>query len=102
MFDAWGLKDHGLDNLGRGRRAVPLAEEYRGRVHWQHRHYLPDGFQLTGEVGLITEVVDRHTPADNPALEGYLCGSAGMIDASCKVLAAKGLGEDRIFYDKFN
>ena len=56
----------------------------------------------TGEVGLITEVVDRHTPSDNPTLEGYLCGSAGMIDASCKVLAAKGLGEDRIFYDKFN
>jgi len=55
VFDAWGLKDHGLDNLGRDRRAVPLAEEYRGRVHWQHRHYLPDGFQLTGEVGLISD-----------------------------------------------
>ncbi|MHC4985545.1 MAG: FAD-binding oxidoreductase [Planctomycetota bacterium] len=56
----------------------------------------------TGETGLITEVVDRHLPADTANLEGYLCGSAGMIDAAVKVLVAKGLTEDHIFYDKFN
>ncbi len=53
-----------------------------------------------GEAGLITEVVDRHVDAGTDA-EGYLCGSPGMIDAAIKVLEAKGLGEDRIFYDKF-
>lgn len=55
VFDAWGLRDHGLDNLGRDRRMVPPDEDYRGRVFWQHRHYLPGEFQLTGEVGLISD-----------------------------------------------
>jgi hypothetical protein len=54
-LDAWGVKDRGLDNLGRGRRAVPPDQEYRGRVLWQHRQYLPHGFQFTGEVGLISD-----------------------------------------------
>ncbi|MBM4038596.1 MAG: 2Fe-2S iron-sulfur cluster binding domain-containing protein [Planctomycetes bacterium] len=53
-----------------------------------------------GERGLITQVVDRHVAAGANA-EGYLCGSSGMIDASIKVLKAKGIPEDRIFYDKF-
>jgi len=55
VLDAWGLKDSGLDNLGRDRRMVPPDEEYRGRIFWQHRHYLPGGFQLTGEAGLISD-----------------------------------------------
>ncbi len=54
----------------------------------------------SGETGLITEVVDRHISVGCPD-EGYLCGSPGMIDASIKVLNAKGIGEDRIYYDKF-
>jgi Na+-transporting NADH:ubiquinone oxidoreductase subunit F len=61
----------------------------------------PAGDGWAGERGLITEVVDRHVP-DGADAEGYLCGSAGLIDASLKVLARKGLTPDRIFYDKFN
>jgi len=53
-----------------------------------------------GEKGLITEVVGRHLP-DGEGKEGYLCGSGGMIDASVKVLTAKGIPEERIYYDKF-
>ena len=56
--------------------------------------------QWSGERGLITEVVDRHV-GDVSALEAYLCGSAGMIDAAAAVLKKKGLDEERIFYDKF-
>lgn len=53
-----------------------------------------------GEVGLITEVVDRYI--DNGAdMEGYLCGSPGMINACLSVLDKKGIQENRIFYDKF-
>lgn len=59
---------------------------------------LPD---WDGEKGLITAVVDRHVKED-PEQEGYLCGSAGMIDAAVKVLKAKGIPEASIFYDKFN
>lgn len=54
----------------------------------------------TGERGLITHVVDRHVAAGDDK-EAYLCGSSGMIDAAVKVLKAKGITEERIFYDKF-
>jgi len=60
-----------------------------------------EGDGWTGERGLITEVVARGVP-DGSDLEGYLCGSAGMIDASIKVLHARGIPQERIFYDKFN
>ncbi len=53
-----------------------------------------------GQTGLITEVVDRNVEQGTPA-EGYLCGSPGMCDAACNVLQAKGIGEDRTFFDKF-
>lgn len=53
-----------------------------------------------GERGLITEVVARHVDGGD-SKEGYLCGSAGMIDAAVKVLEEKGIPEDRIYYDKF-
>jgi hypothetical protein len=55
LFDAWGIKDTGLDNLGRDRRALTPNTEERGRILWQHRQYLSNGFQFTGEVGLISD-----------------------------------------------
>jgi len=55
-----------------------------------------------GQTGLITEVVDQHLQeASTERLEAYLCGSAGMIDAARRILAARGIPEERIFYDKF-
>jgi Na+-transporting NADH:ubiquinone oxidoreductase subunit F len=54
----------------------------------------------TGETGLITEVLDRRCTALDHH-EAYLCGSPGMIDASIKVLKAKGMPEELIFFDKF-
>ena len=59
-----------------------------------------EGDGWSGESGLITEVVDRRV-ADGADMEGYLCGSGGMIDASIKVLTANGIPEERIYYDKF-
>jgi Na+-transporting NADH:ubiquinone oxidoreductase subunit F len=59
---------------------------------------VPDDWD--GETGLITDVVGRHIE-DGSQMEGYLCGSPGMIDASIKVLHDKGITDDRIFYDKF-
>ncbi len=53
-----------------------------------------------GERGLITEVMERRV-GDGPEAEAYLCGSPGMIDAACKVLRAKGVTDERIYYDKF-
>ena len=53
-----------------------------------------------GDRGLITEVVGRHVEGPDNR-EGYLCGSPGMIDAAIEVLKAKGITDDRIFFDKF-
>ncbi len=53
-----------------------------------------------GEVGLITDVVDR-LEGDLSDHEGYLCGPPPMIDASIPMLGAHGLPEAKIFFDKF-
>ena len=53
-----------------------------------------------GEVGLITDVVDRFT-GDLSDAEAYLCGSPGMINACLKVLGKHNIKDENIFYDKF-
>ncbi|MCA9203926.1 MAG: LPS-assembly protein LptD, partial [Planctomycetales bacterium] len=55
LLDAWGIKDTGLDTLGADRRDLIPEEEWRGRVRFQHRHDLPNGFQFTAEAGLISD-----------------------------------------------
>jgi hypothetical protein len=54
-FEAWGIHDSGLDNLGLERRAVDPGGKDRGRLFWQHRQELPQGFQLTGQAGWISD-----------------------------------------------
>ncbi|MFA4945021.1 MAG: FAD-binding oxidoreductase [Lentisphaeria bacterium] len=54
----------------------------------------------TGEAGLITEAVARHCAAAT-ALQAYLCGPPGMVDACIALLAQRGLPSDQIFFDKF-
>jgi propane monooxygenase reductase subunit len=53
-----------------------------------------------GEVGLITEVVQRRVP-DVRHLEAYMCGPTAMIDAAIALLTKRGMNEGDIFYDKF-
>jgi len=55
QLDAWGLQDQGTDNLGRDRRNVAPEKDFRGRVFWQHRQLLDDGYQLSVEFGLISD-----------------------------------------------
>lgn len=57
-----------------------------------------------GPTGLITNVLDSYIKEKMPAgrpMEGYLCGSPGMIDACIKVMGANGIAADKIYYDKF-
>jgi Na+-transporting NADH:ubiquinone oxidoreductase subunit F len=54
-----------------------------------------------GEVGLITQVVDRMN-GDLSNTEAYLCGSPGMINACVEVLRKHNIKEENIFYDKFS
>ena len=58
----------------------------------------------TGDTGLITDVLDRYikdTIGQDREMEGYLCGSPGMIDACNNVMTNNKIPLERIFYDKF-
>ena len=55
----------------------------------------------TGDVGLITEVVDKYCGDLNDS-EAYLCGSPGMINACIKILNSYNNKESNGLYDKFS
>jgi len=55
LVDFWGIKDHGLDNLGRERRSLEPEKSYRHRLFWQHRQELARDWQLSAEVGWISD-----------------------------------------------
>lgn len=55
LFDFWGIKDHGLDNLGRGRYRLTPEKDYRYRLFWRHRQQLPGDFRLSAELGWISD-----------------------------------------------
>lgn len=54
----------------------------------------------TGEKGFIHLAVDKYVK-DASNIEAYLCGPDLMIDAVIRVLKAKGLTDEYIYYDKF-
>lgn len=56
LFDYWGIDDHGLDNLGGERRALEPPKDYRWRLFWQHRQMLPGEYQLSAEVGWMSDI----------------------------------------------
>ncbi|OQX29649.1 MAG: oxidoreductase [Spirochaeta sp. LUC14_002_19_P3] len=74
-------------------------------------HFVPalsepeEGDGWDGPTGLITDVLDtylkQHISAEGKTLEGYLCGSPGMIDACNRVMNENGITQDNIYYDKF-
>ncbi len=55
LLDYWGIQDHGTDNLGQGRSAVPPEKSYRYRLFGQHRELLPYDLQLSAELGWISD-----------------------------------------------
>ena len=69
-------------------RYVPALSEPKASDRWE------------GEVGLITQVVERSI-GDGSNAEAYLCGPQPMIDASLRVLTGKGMKKEDILYDKF-
>lgn len=60
-----------------------------------------EGDNWKGEVGLITDVLDRLT-GDLKGVEAYLCGSPGMIDACTKILNKHDIQKQNVYYDKFS
>jgi propane monooxygenase reductase component len=53
-----------------------------------------------GETGLITDVLKRHA-SDLTGTHAYVCGPPPMVEAALPLLAALGVEEKRIYYDKF-
>ena len=51
------INDNGEDRLGRNstRKNLEPPRDLRGRFRWQHRHFLPYGWQLTTEVSYISD-----------------------------------------------
>ncbi len=55
-----------------------------------------------GETGLITEPLENYLKEiDTSNVQGYLCGSPGMINACIKVLEKYKITGDRTFFDPF-
>jgi len=69
-------------------RYVPALSEPAAHEQWD------------GEVGLITNVVKRHE-RDLQDTHAYLCGPPPMVEAAMPLLAALGVPDKRIYYDKF-
>ncbi|MCF7929017.1 MAG: 2Fe-2S iron-sulfur cluster binding domain-containing protein [Spirochaetales bacterium] len=95
----------------RTKKDLFYLEEMQALEAKQERfHFIPalseplDEDEWKGEIGLITDVLDKYlkeiVPDADPK-EGYLCGSPGMIDACVNVMTANDIGEGDIFYDKF-
>jgi propane monooxygenase reductase subunit len=59
-----------------------------------------DGDDWDGEVGLITDVVQRHE-GDLSDTDCYVCGPPPMVEAAMDMLGALQAEEKRIYYDKF-
>lgn len=87
-----------------------LDELHELSTKWPKFHFVPALSEpkpeenWTGEAGLITNVLDRYIKEKvdkAKPLEGYLCGSPGMINACINVMKANGITEDKVFYDKF-
>jgi hypothetical protein len=55
FFDAYGIYDTGRDNLGLDWRDLAFPDPLRGRVLARHRQNLPGEWQLSGELGLVTD-----------------------------------------------
>jgi len=74
-------------------------------------HFVPalsepqEGDGWDGATGLITDVLDVYLKekinTEGKMLEGYLCGSPGMIDACIRVMNDNDVSQDNIFFDKF-
>ena len=108
------LKDQGMPRKVRyffgakAKRDLYYTEEFMALAkEFPNFEYIPalsepdPGDDWDGEVGLITDVLDRLT-GDLKDAEAYLCGSPGMIDACIKVLKKHDIPDKQVFYDKFS
>jgi len=69
---------------------VPALSQPAAEDNWQ------------GETGLITETLEKYLKdKDTSKIQGYLCGSPGMVNACIDVFKKYGVNSDNIFFDPF-
>ena len=56
FLNAWGIQEQGFDDLGMDRLDLIPEAELRGRIYGQHRQMLRDGYQFTGELGVVSDI----------------------------------------------
>ncbi len=108
------LKDLGMPRKvkyffgAKSKRDLYYSEEFEQlEKEFDNFEYIPalseplDEDDWQGEVGLITDVVDRMTD-DLSEAEAYLCGSPGMIFACIKVLEKHDIKDENVLFDKFD
>jgi hypothetical protein len=86
LISFWGIQDHGTDNLGNTRRNDEPEKSYRERLFGQHRQSLPFDFQLSAEVGWIS---------DRNFLEEYYKGEWETLKDESTDVELKRLQENR-------
>lgn len=74
--------------LDQGLRFVPTLDGLSADDSW------------TGTVGTVTQAIQREVE-DAQALDAYLCGAPAMCDTVARLLLAKGMPEDQLFFDRF-
>ena len=61
---------------------------------------LTEGDYWHGSIGTVTQAIQRDIP-DAHDYDVYLCGAPAMCDTVARLLAAKGLPENQLFFDRF-
>jgi propane monooxygenase reductase component len=91
----------------RGRRDLCFEEELRALEDTLPAfRYVPalsepaEGDGWAGEVGLITDVVQRHE-AGLKGAHAYVCGPPPMVEAAMPLLTRLGVPDKHVYYDKF-
>lgn len=51
----YAIADDGTDRLSRSQKSVEFSEDVRGRLKFQHRHFLPFGWQMTAEASYLSD-----------------------------------------------
>jgi propane monooxygenase reductase component len=107
------MADRGIDRKAtyyygaRRRRDLCFEKELRGLEETlPNFRYVPalsepaDGDGWDGETGLITDVMKR-LAGNLAGAHAYVCGPPPMVEAAQVALAAAGVEEKRIYFDKF-
>ncbi len=54
-FESYIIEDHGTDDFGGKRAEVNADDNTRGRIRWEHQHFLPEDWQVQARFGYSSD-----------------------------------------------